>query len=223
MRPRQRREASGRSASLARCVRQDELTLSGPPSHARRWASVPAAAGRAAATDDAEAPVLQVSNLVKDFPLRSGVLRRVSGSVRAVDDVSLEHSARDDAGPGRRERLGQVDAGAGGPAPHRPHRRDDRGRRQGHHLAPRPGAPPPPGSMQMVFQDPYSSLDPKQSIADIVGEPLAIHTSMSRSSGSSGSSSSWPRSASAHTSCHANRTSSPVASASASPLRAPWP
>ncbi len=32
----------------------------------------------------------------------------------------------------------------------------------------------------MVFQDPYSSLDPKQSIADIVGEPLAIHTSMSR-------------------------------------------
>jgi len=34
--------------------------------------------------------------------------------------------------------------------------------------------------MQAVFQDPYSSLDPKQSIADIVGEPLAIHTSMSR-------------------------------------------
>ena len=35
-------------------------------------------------------------------------------------------------------------------------------------------------TMQAVFQDPYSSLDPKQSIADIVGEPLAIHTSMSR-------------------------------------------
>jgi oligopeptide/dipeptide ABC transporter ATP-binding protein len=34
--------------------------------------------------------------------------------------------------------------------------------------------------MQLVFQDPYSSLDPKQSIADIVGEPLAIHTSMNR-------------------------------------------
>jgi len=34
--------------------------------------------------------------------------------------------------------------------------------------------------MQLVFQDPYSSLDPRQSIADIVGEPLAIHTSMSR-------------------------------------------
>ena len=35
-------------------------------------------------------------------------------------------------------------------------------------------------TMQMVFQDPYSSLDPRQSIADVVGEPLAIHTSMSR-------------------------------------------
>jgi oligopeptide/dipeptide ABC transporter ATP-binding protein len=35
--------------------------------------------------------------------------------------------------------------------------------------------------MQLVFQDPYSSLDPRQSIADIVGEPLAIHTSMNRS------------------------------------------
>jgi len=35
-------------------------------------------------------------------------------------------------------------------------------------------------TMQLVFQDPYSSLDPRQSIADIVGEPLAIHTSMSR-------------------------------------------
>jgi ABC-type microcin C transport system duplicated ATPase subunit YejF len=34
--------------------------------------------------------------------------------------------------------------------------------------------------MQMVFQDPYSSLDPRQSIADIVGEPLAIHQSISR-------------------------------------------
>jgi oligopeptide/dipeptide ABC transporter ATP-binding protein len=34
--------------------------------------------------------------------------------------------------------------------------------------------------MQMVFQDPYSSLDPRQSIADIVGEPLAIHTSLTR-------------------------------------------
>ena len=89
--------------------------------------------------------MLQVTDLVKEFPLRSGVLRRVNGSVRAVDEVSLQYSSRDDPGPGRRERLGQVDPGPGGPPPHRPDGGDDRRRRQGHHLAPGAAAASAPG------------------------------------------------------------------------------
>ncbi len=35
--------------------------------------------------------------------------------------------------------------------------------------------------MQMVFQDPYSSLDPKRTIAESIGEPFAVHGKMRRS------------------------------------------
>jgi peptide/nickel transport system ATP-binding protein len=164
------------AVSLARCVRQDELVLSGPPADI---ASTPDAStvGGDAATG---AAVLEVTDVVKDFPLRSGVLRRVTGMVRAVDAVSLRVEAGTtlglvgESGSGKstlaRLVLRLIDPTRGtivvdgkditslrGPALRR-HR----------------------DTMQLVFQDPYSSLDPRQSIADIVGEPLAIHTSMSR-------------------------------------------
>jgi peptide/nickel transport system ATP-binding protein len=169
------RESSG----LTRCVRQDELVLVGPP------AEVGAAVNRTTPrpselATEAEAPVLRVTGLVKDFPIRSGILRRVTGAVRAVDEVSLRIAAGTtlglvgESGSGKstlaRLVLRLIDPTAGavvvegkdvtslhGPALRR-HRE----------------------TMQLVFQDPYSSLDPKQSIADIVGEPLAIHTSMNR-------------------------------------------
>ena len=166
--------------SLARCVRQDELTLSGSPGDLEGDPASGVPSGTEAPIG-AVVPVLEVTDLVKDFPLRSGILRRVSGAVRAVDQVSLSIPAATtlglvgESGSGKstlaRVVLRLIDPTAGtivvdgkdvtslrGPALRR-HRE----------------------SMQMVFQDPYSSLDPKQSIADIVGEPLAIHTSMTRS------------------------------------------
>ena len=167
------------TASLARCVRQDELTLSGPPTDPRQRPG----AGRQRATPPLRpsgAPVLQVSNLVKEFPLRSGVLRRVNGSVRAVDDVSLSIQPGTtlglvgESGSGKstlaRVVLRLIDPTAGSIIVSGKDITSLRGPSLRRHRE----------SMQMVFQDPYSSLDPKQSIADIVGEPLAIHTSMSR-------------------------------------------
>src|SRR5258708_16174126 len=115
-----------------------------------------------------------------DVPIRSGVLRRTTGAIRAVDQVTLSVDPGTtlglvgETGSGKstlaRLILRLIDPTSGrivvdgkditslrGPALRR-HRE----------------------AMQMVFQDPYSSLDPRQSIADVVGEPLAIHTSMSR-------------------------------------------
>jgi oligopeptide/dipeptide ABC transporter ATP-binding protein len=169
----------GGVAALARCVRQDELVLSGPPTEI---ASTKTAShiGGSTPTTEGKKPALVVSGLVKDYPLRSGVLRRTTGTVRAVDEVALRIGAGrtlglvGESGSGKstlaRLVLRLIDPTSGtvvvdgkditslrGPALRR-HRE----------------------TMQLVFQDPYSSLDPRQSIADIVGEPLAIHTSMSR-------------------------------------------
>ncbi len=167
------------NVSLARCVRQDELTLSGPPLLIEDDLA-PHIPGVTTSGVDPETPVLQVTDLVKEFPLRSGVLRRVSGSVRAVDEVSLSIQPGTtlglvgESGSGKstlaRVVLRLIDPSAGTIVVNGKDITSLRGPSLRRHR----------DSMQMVFQDPYSSLDPKQSIADIVGEPLAIHTSMTR-------------------------------------------
>ncbi len=167
------------NVSLARCVRQDELTLSGPPLQVDDDLA-PHIPGVTTSGIGPGTPVLQVTDLVKDFPLRSGVLRRVSGSVRAVDEVSLSIQPGTtlglvgESGSGKstlaRVVLRLIDPSAGTIVVDGKDITSLRGPSLRRHR----------DSMQMVFQDPYSSLDPKQSIADIVGEPLAIHTSMTR-------------------------------------------
>jgi oligopeptide/dipeptide ABC transporter ATP-binding protein len=153
--------------------------MSGPPAQLDSdLTSKPTDAG--VPEEDPRAPVLQVTDLVKDFPLRSGVLRRVSGSVRAVDKVTLRIQPGKtlglvgESGSGKstlaRVVLRLVDPTAGTIEVNGKDITSLRGPSLRRHR----------DSMQMVFQDPYSSLDPKQSIADIVGEPLAIHTSMTR-------------------------------------------
>ncbi len=173
-----RAEATASRVTLARCVRQDDLILSSVAELAS--SASPTGPGRTESVVVAAPPVLEVTNLVMDYPIRSGVLRRTTGAIRAVDQVSLSVNPGTtlglvgETGSGKstlaRLILRLIDPTSGtivvdgkditslrGPALRR-HRE----------------------AMQMVFQDPYSSLDPRQSIADVVGEPLAIHTSMSR-------------------------------------------
>ena len=105
-----------------------------------------------------------------------GVLQRTVAEVRAVDGVDLRHPARGDARARRRVGLRQDDRGPAAAAAHRADRRVDRVRRPGHH-------PDLTGSalrpyrrrMQIIFQDPYASLDPRAPIGDSIGEGLRIH------------------------------------------------
>ncbi|MCM2269910.1 MAG: ABC transporter ATP-binding protein [Thermoanaerobaculia bacterium] len=115
-------------------------------------------------------PLLEVRDLVKTYPLGRG-----RGAVRALDGVSLELAAGEmlalvgESGSGKSTLLAQI-AGLETPdagvieVEGRDLRRLDRAARRD--LRRR---------LQMIFQDPYESLDPRQTIGDIVAEPLVVH------------------------------------------------
>jgi oligopeptide/dipeptide ABC transporter ATP-binding protein len=160
--------------SLSRCLRQDNLTLAGVGEQRA------AAAAAAVAPELAERPrVLEVRGLTKHFPVRSGVLRRVSGQVLAVDGVDLVVAEGTtlglvgESGSGKstlaRLVLRLIEPTAGQVIVEGHEVTGVTGKR----LRERRPA------MQMVFQDPYSSLDPHHRVVDIVGEPLQIHTELS--------------------------------------------
>ncbi len=121
-------------------------------------------------------PLVQVRDLVKHFPATQGVLfQRRAGTVRAVDGVSFDVRRGEtlgivgETGCGKsttaRLMMRLLDATAGEV------RFDGRSitRLQGAALkAVR-------REMQMIFQDPYSSLNPRKSVGAIVGEPCAVH------------------------------------------------
>ena len=120
-------------------------------------------------------PLLEVSDLVKHYPVRSGILRRTVGKVHSVDGVSFTIGAGETLGmvgesgcgkstvarsvlrlvepTGGSIRLNGQDITHLGKAELRAHRR----------------------SMQIIFQDPFASLNPRMTAGDIVGEPLTVH------------------------------------------------
>jgi microcin C transport system ATP-binding protein len=124
---------------------------------------------------DPAAPVLIEGDDVKVwFPIRSGVFRRIKGYVKAVDGVSLKVRAGSTLGVVGESGSGKTTLGlallrlldAEGAIRFRG--RDIAQERQRR-------LRPLRREMQVVFQDPYSSLSPRLSIAQIVGEGLRVH------------------------------------------------
>jgi len=120
-------------------------------------------------------PLLEVTDLVKHYAVRGGVLRRRIGTVHAVDGLSFSLATGEtlglvgESGCGKstvaRSVLRLIEPSSGairldgtditrlGKTALRPHRR----------------------SIQIVFQDPFASLNPRMTAGDIVGEPLEVH------------------------------------------------
>jgi peptide/nickel transport system ATP-binding protein len=120
-------------------------------------------------------PLLEVRDLKKHFPIHTGIFSRVSDCVYAVDGVSFQIA--------RGETLGLVgESGCG---------KSTVGRTLLKLLEPTDGQIVVNGTditrlgaaqmlpyrrqMQMIYQDPYASLNPRMSAGEIVGEPLVIH------------------------------------------------
>jgi oligopeptide/dipeptide ABC transporter ATP-binding protein len=120
-------------------------------------------------------PLLRVEGLTKHFPVLRGFLRRRVGTVRAVDDVSFDL--------GRQQTLAVVgESGCGKTTAGRAILRlvePDAGHVWFHGKDVPTLAPADLRAMrrhmQIIFQDPYSSLNPRHTIGQIIGRPLVLH------------------------------------------------
>ncbi|NPV55943.1 MAG: dipeptide ABC transporter ATP-binding protein [Anaerolineae bacterium] len=120
--------------------------------------------------------ILQVKNLKKYFPISQGiVLRRQIGAVHAVDDISFDIRAGETLGLVGESGCGKSTTGRTILQLYRPtsgqvlfHGEDlTRMNRNGLRGTRR--------KMQMIFQDPYASLNPRMSVGEIIGEPMLVH------------------------------------------------
>jgi peptide/nickel transport system ATP-binding protein len=175
-------ESDGSPGVLVRCIHEGALDLR------VRGPEADAGDGRQPAAVQPTGPVsppgagevlLEVTGLTKEFPVRRGVLRRVVGRIRAVDGIDLEIRRGEtlglvgESGSGKstvarlvtrlieptagQVHLGDVTLTSLSPAALRRARRDFQ------------------MVFQMVFQDPYSSLDPRSTVGASIGEPLTVH------------------------------------------------
>jgi len=122
-----------------------------------------------------EAPVLEVRDLKKHFPVRKGLLRRTVGQVYAVDGISFTIGEGETLGLVGESGCGKTTAGRAVLRLTEP--TSGAIEVNGHDITKLSKAEMRPyrRQMQIVFQDPFSSLNPRMVVGDIVGEPLSVH------------------------------------------------
>ena len=120
-------------------------------------------------------PVLRVENLVKDFPIRAGFFQREVATVQAVADVSLDIHAGETVGVVGESGCGKTTFGrsiirliepTSGRVTYKGQSVTDADRSTMRELR---------KHIQIVFQDPFASLNPRMPVRDIISEPLRIH------------------------------------------------
>jgi oligopeptide/dipeptide ABC transporter ATP-binding protein len=180
-------EAAAQAAAAAQAVAAAE-GLAAAADAAAIAAEVAAATGKPALRAEertapdltGEHPLLEIKHLVKEFPVTSGILQRAVGSVKAVSDVSFTVAAGETFGLVGESGCGKTTIGRMIVALERPtagevtlhgtniaslHGNELRKRRR---------------DLQLMFQDPYSSLDPRMRVGAIIREPMTIQDMGSR-------------------------------------------
>ncbi len=130
--------------------------------------------------ETSEKPLVRVEGLKQHFPITRGILRRQVGAVKAVDGVSFDIYRGETLGMVGESGCGKSTTGRAILQLNRPtagrvflddieleHLRGKRLREMRRR-------------MQMIFQDPYASLNPRMTIGRIIGEPLQIFNLVSR-------------------------------------------
>ena len=126
-------------------------------------------------TQETEPPLLKVENLRTHFPIRTGILQRVTGHLKAVDDVSFEIREGETLGLVGESGCGKTTVGrtilrlipaTGGRVLYRGRNIFELSAAKMRRLR---------REIQIIFQDPVGALNPRMRVGRIVGEPLQVH------------------------------------------------
>jgi ABC-type glutathione transport system ATPase component len=119
--------------------------------------------------------IVRLENVKKYFPIKKGLLRHVVGYVQAVDDVSLDIRRGETMGLVGESGCGKTTLGrtilrlyepTAGKIYFEGKELTSLGSQEMRHVR---------RQMQIIFQDPYASLNPRMTVGDIISDPLTIH------------------------------------------------